>query len=49
MKNPSSEVIKIPKTKGISFDYFNLIIKTFSTAIRIGNIKRIAYFLSPII
>ena len=48
MKDPVSEPAKVSKTKGITFNNFDLIVKTFNTAVSIRNSKGIQYLLFPV-
>lgn len=41
MKNPVSKSFKVSEAEGIAFKHLNLVIKTFSTAISISDIKGI--------
>ena len=44
-KNPFFEVFKVSKTKGISFDEFNEIIRCFQFSVGIGQLKGVGDFL----
>ena len=48
MEDSGSEPAKVPKTEGITFNYLDFIVKTFYTAVIIGNIKGIQDFLFPV-